>query len=155
MYGYNLKAKLISLVFVFMLIALTLFVDKWGLKLLFFLATVLMTKDAIVMLSGKYSVTRTGLRLKDKFRDREVANWRQLEYITITKKNKKWVALVMPKDIYYLKPNIDNREELLQNIIEQVKGSKTLAIHDDINERFNLGLKLNDEGRIIHSRYSQ
>ncbi len=152
MYGYNLKSKLISLLFVFLLIALTLFVDKWGIKALFFLATVLMTKDAISMLSGKYSVDQSGLRLKDKFRDREVVNWRQLEYITITRKNKKWIALVMPEKIHYLKQNIENREELLHNIIEKVKGSKTLAIHDDINERFNLGLKLNDEGRIIHSR---
>ncbi len=152
MYGYNLKEKAISLVIIFMLTSLTLLVDKWGFKALFIIATVLMIKDAIIILSAKYSVNKSGLRLKDRFRDREVVNWRDLEYITITKKNKKWVAFVMPESIHYIKQNVENREELMHNIIEMVKGSKTLAIHDDINERFNLGLKLNDEGRIIHSR---
>ncbi len=151
MYGYNLKAKLISLVVSFALIALTIFVEKWGIKVLFFLATVLMVKDLIIMLTAKYSVTQNGLRLQDKFRDREVISWDKLEYITITKKNKKWVALVMPEQIHYLKQDIEDREALLHDIIKRIKDSRTIAIHDDINERFNLGLNLDDEGHIIHS----
>ncbi len=152
MYGYNLKAKAFSLLIVFMLISLALFVEKWGFKALFFLAAVIMTKDAIKVISANYYVTSSGLHLKDKFRDREVINWRELEYITITKKNKKWVALVMPQNIHYLKQNIQEREALLHTIIEKVKGSKTLAIHDDINENFNLGLTLSDEGHILRRK---
>ncbi len=152
MYGYNIKAKGFSLLIVFVLISLALFVDKWGFKALFFLSAVFMTKDAIRVLSAQYYVTSSGLHLKDRFGDKEVINWRELEYITITKKNKKWVALVMPQNIHYLKQNIDDREALMHTIIEKVKGSKTLAIHDDINERFNLGLTLNDEGRILRRK---
>ncbi len=152
MYHYNLKSRVLSLVYVFMLVSLALFVNKWGIKALFIIATVLLAKDAIIMWSAKYSVDNNGLRLKDKFRDRQLVSWRELEYITITRKNKKWVALVTPQNIHYLKQNIENREELMHNIIEKIRGSKTIAIHDDINARFNLGLKLNEEGKIIHSR---
>ncbi len=152
MYGYNIRAKGFSLLIVFMLISLALFVSKWGFKALFFLAAVLMTKDAIRIVSAKYYVTSSGLHLKDRFGDKEVVRWRELEYITITKKNKKWIALVMPQSIHYLKQNIEDREALLHTIVEKIKGSKTLAIHDEINEKFNLGLTLNDEGRIIRRR---
>ncbi len=152
MYHYNLKTKILSLVYVFMLVSLALFVEKWGIKALFIIATVMLTKDAIITWSAEYSVDNNGLRLKDKFRDRQLVSWRELEYITITRKNKKWVALVTPDDIKYLKQNIENREELMHNIVEKIRGSKTIAIHDDINERFNLGLKLNQEGKIVHSR---
>ncbi len=152
MYRYNLKSKILSLVYVFMLVSLALFVNKWGIKALFLIATVLLTKDAISMWSAVYSVDNNGLHLKDKFRDRQLVSWRELEYITITKKNKNWVALVTPNQIRYLKQNIENREELLHNIVEKIKGSKTIAIHDDVNTRFNLGLKLNEEGKIIHKR---
>ncbi len=149
MYKYNTLGKLISIGSVALLIVMIYISKNMFFDFLFTFATVFMIKDAISVFTTNYQVTEEGFYKKDIFKTRELCNWHNIEYITITKKNKKWIAITL-KDggIKYIKQHIDNRRELLLEIIEYAKKNKHLAIHDYINNEYNLGLTLDDRGRI-------
>lgn len=148
MYQYSLKGKIISVLSVVILIALFFIVKHIVFKTLFMLFALLMVKDAISVMTFSYHVTDQGLYRQDVFGKRQVCNWHDLEYITITKKNKKWIALVSNDRIKYIKDHILNRDMLLKEMIGYAKKNKELAIHDTINEVYQLGLNLNDQGKI-------
>lgn len=148
MYQYSLKGKLISVITVILLLGLFLFVNHVVFKMIFILFAILMTKDVISVFTFSYHVTDQGLYRQDVFGKGQVCNWHDLEYITITNKNKKWVALVTGDRISYIKNHILNRELLLKEMIGYAKKNKDLAIHDKINEVYQLGLNLNDQGKI-------
>lgn len=58
--------------------------------------------------------------------------WNQLEYVTKTRKNAKWVVIGHMKQQIVLKPSIENFDEMVLSVLEHVKANKEIYIHDKL-----------------------
>ncbi len=152
MYKHTLLSKIYTLISTLFLIGIAIYLKQWGYRLLFGALALMMCKEVVNIFTGSYSVDEDGLFKQDVFGKRKLTDWYALEYITITKRNRKWIALVDEEKITYLRNDIIDSEQLLKDIIHFGKKNKKLAVHDLINERNHLGLKLNDEGMIIRKK---
>lgn len=114
--------------------------------------------SVMLMLLGKdfYKISRLELVVKpdglyERVGDKErcVMAFDRMLYITRTRKFNKFIVLSgTDRYYYYLKPAINEREKLVQEIVVANRGNKKLAVDHNINTQFGLGLKLNDKGNI-------
>lgn len=59
--------------------------------------------------------------------------WNQLEYVTKTRKNPRWVVLGHMKEQIVLKPSLENFDDMILDVLEHVKPNKEIYIHDKIS----------------------
>lgn len=149
MYTYDLKGKVVAGVSCGVFVAFAVLVTGNIYKIGLALVALLLLKDFISVMTTEYKVDEKGLWKKDVFSNLQVCDWHSLEFMTITKKNKEWVALVSEKEMSYLKKHIEGKRELLLEIISFARKNKDFAVHDEINHRYQLKLKLNDEGKLM------
>jgi len=147
-YGYSLKGKVVSVVLMLLFVVLAVLATETVYRLGAGLAALFLLKDVLSVFTTEYYVTEAGLQKKDIFGDESVCNWQTLEFITVTKKNKEWVALVSSDSIKYLKKHIVNKRELLIEVVSHARKNKNLAVHDHINVKYQMKLRLNEEGKI-------
>jgi hypothetical protein len=147
-YRYDRTARILSVAQVALFLIFAIALTDLFYRILSLVLAAFLFRDAIRTFTRQMYTTDKGLIFKDAFGEQVKLDWFNLEYITITKKNKHWVALVTPDGITYLKKHIDNPRGLLKDIIRYAKKNKDLMVHDRINEIYQLGLKLNDEGKL-------
>lgn len=58
--------------------------------------------------------------------------WNQLEYVTKTRKNIRWVVIGDSKNQIALKPSLEGFDEMVLSVLEHVKANKEIYIHDKI-----------------------
>lgn len=147
-YRYMTKAKLVSVIQLGVFVFFTLTMTNLPIRVFTGLVALLLLKDTLKTFTMQMTVEADGLWIKDMFGKVKKVDFQALEFITITKKNKHWVALVSKDRIFYIRRYVSDTRGLLLALIEAVKKHK-ITIHDDINQRYGLDLKLNDQGKII------
>jgi len=94
-------------------------------------------KDAVKEWGATFELKgdRMVVRSRDKV-IREIT-YREMKYLTITRKNKKWVVIADDDRILFtIKPKIENHEEMVSKLIELNKSNKKLDIHDYIKKTY-------------------
>jgi len=109
----------------------------------------LLFKDFLKVSRMELITKADGLYEKVGSKERMVFDWKRLIYVTRTRKFNKFVMLAdTNRYYYYLKPSLEGRQELLQEIIRLNMKNKKLQVDELINIEFKLGLQLDDQGKI-------
>lgn len=138
MYKYSKKTLAMNLVFVILLLFLIFVVDKeWAYNIVLVLVVVLISKDAYKEMFATFELT--GDRLIVKSRDKVIKEikYRNMKYLTITRRNKKWAVIADDNGILFtIKPRIENYEEMIGELISKNKSNKKLEVHDYIKKTY-------------------
>ncbi len=152
MYRYTKKSlakDLFSIFLIVLLSGMSLAANNYYFAIFGGVVLMLLLKDFAKISRLELIVTPKGLFEKVGTKERMVFEWTYLLYITRTRKFNKFVMLAdKNKYYYYLKPSIENRELLLKEIVAANLKNKTVRIDEQINKEFNLGLQLDDMGKI-------
>lgn len=109
----------------------------------------LLFKDFLKISRMELVAKPDGLYEKVGTKERMVFDWKRLIYVTRTRKFNKFIMLAdTNRYYYYLKPALEGRQELLQEIIKFNMKNKKLQVDELINIEFKLGLQLDDQGKI-------
>lgn len=114
----------------------------------------IMGKDLLISVTTEFIIDDKGLLEKSKFRTRYKMLWSEIDYVTKTRKNRKWIIVGNygkedHKDKYFtLRPTMKNYESMTKDIIEKVMEVKKLAVHEDLLPRLGLKYKLDSKGYI-------
>lgn len=138
MYSYSKRAKIINFTFVSLLIFMGIFVkvDIWY-KVAMALVSIMLLRDAIKELNASFELQgdRMVVRSKDKI-VREIL-YKEMKYLTITRKNKKWIVIADDQKILFtIKPKIDNHEKMVAELISLNKSNKKMIVHDYIKKTY-------------------
>jgi len=102
-------------------------------KIVVALVALLIVRDAFRELFASFHVT--GNRLIIKSRDKVVKEitYKQMKYLTITRRNKKWIVIADDEGILFtIKPRIENYTDMVADLIEKNKSNNKLEVHDYI-----------------------
>jgi hypothetical protein len=116
-----------------------------GLMVLF---AVFLLKDAYEMIVSEYIVTDEAIELHVGQKIKWAIKWSELDMVTRTKKNPRWVILSDGSEFRTIKHNVTNFENLIRQVIYKGAVNKNMKIHESINQYLDIELKLDDIGRI-------
>lgn len=154
MYRYTKLNLLMHGILVLLSITLLIFGNNISFQIMALFIGVIMGKDFIISVTTDIIVDDKGLLEKSKFRTRYRILWAELDYVTKTRKNRKWIIFGSNgsdghKDKFYtLRPTIENYEKLAKEIIEKGTEVKKIAVHEDLLPRLGLDYKLDSKGFI-------
>lgn len=152
MYRYKKKALIKDFLSLLLMLFLTLFAvynKSYYWATFGGVLSLLLVKDFYKIYRLELVANSEGLYEKTGESMRKVFDWKQLTYVTRTKKFNKFVVLADDdRNYYYLKPSLEGRESLLKEIIGYNMKNKNLQIDAQINIDFQLNLHLNEEGNI-------
>jgi hypothetical protein len=113
----------------------------------------LLFKDFLRISRMELLAKHDGLYEKIGTKERLVFDWKRLNYVTRTRKFNKFIMLAdTNRYYYYLKPSLEGRQELLQEIIKLNLKNRKLQVDERINVEFKLGLQLDEQGKIKNRR---
>lgn len=138
MYKYSKKTLVFNFISAGLLIFLGFFLTReiWYAVLVAMVA-VLILKDAIKELYSSFEIT--GDRIIVRFRDKisKEIRYKDMKYLTITRKNKKWVVIADDEGILFtIKPKIENYHMMVADIIKYNQSNKKLEVHDYIKKTY-------------------
>jgi hypothetical protein len=116
-----------------------------GLMVLF---AVFLLKDAYEMIVSEYIVTDEAIELHVGQKIKWAIKWSELDMVTRTKKNPRWVILSDGSEFRTIKHNVTSFENLIRQVIYKGAVNKNMKIHESINQYLDIELKLDDIGRI-------
>lgn len=138
MYKYSNKTIIMNFVFAGLLLFLLLFVNmNLGYRVVIGVVALMIIRDALNEKDASFELVgdRLIIRKKDKI-IREIA-YRDMMYLTITRKNKKWAVIADDEKILFtIKPRIENYEMMVTEIIEKNKSNKKLDVHNYIQKTY-------------------
>lgn len=134
MYRYSKKTLVLNFLAAAVLVFLGFFLTKniWYALIVAFFA-ILIVKDAFKELYSSFEVA--GDRLIVRFRNKVVKeiSYRDMKYLTITRKNKRWVVIADDQGILFtIKPKIENYESMVSDLIKMNASNRKLEVHDYI-----------------------
>lgn len=92
----------------------------------------LMLKDAFKNLRVEYEIDETGLKVFGNETLKKSIEWADVEFLTISKKNKSWVVIGNKSITIMLKPSIIGFDELIESTIKYVRKRKKVYIHETL-----------------------
>lgn len=122
--------------------------QSWLMSGIIVVFALLLLKDAYEMYKAEYVVAETGLQYKVGDRVKWEIKWTELDMITRTKKNPRWVVVSDGTEYQMLKHQISGFEDLVRGVVIKGTANKNLKVHDSISQYFDFELKLDDIGRI-------
>ncbi|MGB3368232.1 MAG: hypothetical protein WBA54_12130 [Acidaminobacteraceae bacterium] len=90
----------------------------------------LMLKDAFKNLRVEYEIDEKGLKVFGNETLKKSIKWSDVEFLTISKKNKNWVVIGNKKVTIMLKPSIIGFEELMESTVKYVAKRKKVYINE-------------------------
>ncbi len=105
-------------------------------------------KDAYEMIVSEYVVTAEAIELHVGTKIKWAIKWSELDMVTRTKKNPRWVVLSDGNEFRTIKHHVTNFENLIREIVYNGAVNKNMKVHDSINQYLDVELKLDDVGRI-------
>ncbi len=130
MYHYTKKAIAVNFIFSAILVFLVIKFET-GIFMTIALAilTALLIKDAIKEMNSTFELAGDRLIVRQKEEITKEILYRDILYLTITRKNKKWVVLADDEGILFtIKPKIENYEHMVAELIEKNKKNKKMYI---------------------------
>ena len=122
--------------------------QNWIMSGIIVVFAALLLKDAFEMYKAEYVVAKTGLQYKVGDRIKWEIKWTELDMVTRTKKNPRWVVVSDGEAFQMLKNQIVGFEDLVKSVVIHGTANKNLKVHESINQYFDFDLKLDDIGRI-------
>ncbi len=105
-------------------------------------------KDAYEMVGSEYVISEESLQLQVHGKVKWEIKWRELDMVTRTKKNPRWVVVSDGKEFRMIKHSTTNFEMLVKEVIRYGSVNKDMKVHETINQYLDVALKLDDIGRI-------
>lgn len=138
MYRYSKKTLAVNFTSAGLLIFLGFFLTReiWYAAVVGLMA-VLVLKDAIKEMFSTFEVT--GDRLIVRFRDKVIKEikYRDMKYLTITRRNKHWVVIADDQGILFtIKPKIENYQSMVADIIKYNQSNRKLEVHDYVKKTY-------------------
>lgn len=159
MYRYSRKSlikDLLSIILIAFLLGLSFLYKQYYWAVFVAMMLALLVKDYLKISRMELVSKPDGLYRRIGDKERLVFGWKQLHYITRTRKFKHFVMLADDKGSYfYLKPTLEGREQLLKEIVLHNLSNKKLAVDQEINLAFKLGLQLDGNGKIRNKQEIQ
>lgn len=138
MYKYSQKTLVVNFIFAGLLVFLGFFLTAdWLYKLVVAVVALLILRDAFRELFASFELT--GDRLVIRSRDKVVKEitYKQMKYLTITRRNKKWIVIADDEGILFtIKPRIQNYTDMVADLIDRNKSNKKLEVHDYIMKTY-------------------
>ncbi len=138
MYKYSKKTIVINFVFAGMLTFLGLYLatELWY-KVVVGLFAFLIFKDALKELFSSFELTGDRMIVRTKGKVIKEIPYKRMKYLTITRKNKKWIIIADDEGIIFtIKPRIENHKEMVADLIRFNQSNKKMEIHDYIKKTY-------------------
>lgn len=97
--------------------------------------SILLFKDCIKQLNSVIEVKRDRLELRTGDKVSQVIYFKDLQFITRTRRHKKWVVVGHDRNLFYIRPSIVNHEQMLEEVLKYNKSNKKVFIHETIESR--------------------
>ena len=91
-----------------------------------------MLRDAFKNLRVEYQIDQNGIKLYANEKIKKEIEWKDVEFLTISKKNKKWIVIGNKKVTIIMKPSIINFEELIDSTTKYVSKRKKVYVHESL-----------------------
>lgn len=132
MYYYRKRDIYLQGVVAVMLVLFGLLVGSWPIVAMLGFFTFILIKDCIKL--SRTVITVKGDRIEVRIGEQldRTLYYRDLQYITRTRRNKKWVVVGHDKNIFYIRPSISNYEQMTQEVLKYNRSNKKLFIHETI-----------------------
>lgn len=151
-YRYTKTSLALQGAVAFMFAVVTFMAGDWFFKGLAVLVAAILVKDLLHCFSAEFTIDETGLLEKSRYKNRYRITWDDLDIISKTYVNRRWIMLRGGgKNYYMIKPYIENYESLAREIIRHLKTRriKGVVVHEDLLKRLGMtDIKLNSEGRM-------
>ena len=138
MYKYSKLTVVINFLFASALLAIAIFlnVDVWY-RVVIGLIGVMVLKDAFKERSASFELTGDRLIIKTNDKVLREIKYKEMKFLTITRKNKKWIVIADDEKILFtIKPKIENYKEMAAEVIDLNKSNKKLEVHDYIKKTY-------------------
>ena len=138
MYRYSKRTIGLNFAFAAMLVFCTvvLSVDFWF-RLVIGLMSVLIFRDAIKELYATFELKGDRMVVRFKEKTTKEILYKDMKYLTITRKNKKWIVIADDEGILFtIKPRIENHKTMVADLIRLNKSNKKLEVHDYIKKTY-------------------
>lgn len=139
MYKYSKKALWMNVIFLFILLYLIVVVDVDIIyKFVIALVAFLIFRDAVKEKQAAFEVKGDRLCIMNKDEVVREITYKEMRYLTITRKNKKWVIIADDEKILFtIKPRIENYEQMVADLIRLNRSNKKLVVHDYIKKTYS------------------
>lgn len=148
-YRYTKTSLLLQGTLVFLFLFLAFYASSLMLRFFGGFVAVVLLKDLLHCVGAEFQLDEKGLVERSKFKERYRITWDNIEIISKTKVNRRWIMVRGSGKTYYMiKPYIQNYESLAREIIQYLKEHriKGVVVHEDVLKRLRLDIKLNSEG---------
>ncbi len=148
-YRYTKSALLMQAGIVVLFAIVPFISSNFFLRIFSVFVAVIMLKDLVHCYGAEFLLDGTGLLEKSRYRTRYRMRWDNINVISKTFVNRRWIMLRGNEKSYYMiKPYIENYEGLARDIILYLKEHriKGVAVHEDVIKRLRVDIKLNSEG---------
>lgn len=92
----------------------------------------IMFRDCLKLSKTAYEIKKDRMEVYLNGALQTSLKWNQLEYVTKTRKNIRWVVIGDSKNQIALKPSLEGFDEMVLSVLEHVKANKEIYIHDKI-----------------------
>lgn len=127
---------------------LIVFYHNVAIQLASLVFVVFFARDIRRMTGTTYELSKEGIKVKVRGELREDRLWKDMDFITRSRKNTRIVALVFDKDVVTLPPYVEGFEDMVRDVFDYNKTNKHVAVHESIPGAFDLDIKLKDNGKI-------
>lgn len=93
---------------------------------------IIIFRDCVKLKNTSFELFKDHIEVKVKDKKVKSLKWNQLEYVTKTRKNVRWVVIGHMKDQITLKPGIDGFDDLVLEVLKHIKDNKEIYVHDKI-----------------------
>jgi hypothetical protein len=115
------------------LTAFTLLLNDWLIRLFLVFFLYLLIKDQIVNRNYHITSSKDGLHEYKGKKERFYA-YDQIEFITVNRKYKKYIAIGNTDSFILIRNNIEGRQKLVNHIIKMTESNKDVYVDDRVND---------------------
>lgn len=139
MYKYSKKSCAVYFIFsTCLILSAALFQINLGYRVVIGLISLLILKDAFKELNASFEITGDRMIIKSKGEVIREILYKDMKYLTITRKNKSWIVIADDNRILFtIKPTISNYKAMVKEIILANKSNRKLEIHDYIKKTYS------------------
>ncbi len=110
----------------------SLIFGDWLIAIIGGFVAIIIFRDCIKLKHTSYEIFKDHIELRVKGELVKSLKWNQLEYVTKTRKNVRWVVIGHMKEQIALKPSIEGFDTLVQEVLKHIKDNKEVYVHDKI-----------------------
>lgn len=138
MYKYSKRTIYTNFGFAGILIMSALFVnvDIWY-RVVIGLVSIMILRDAFKEKNVTFDLLGDRLMILSKGAAIKEIMYRDMKYLTITRRNKRWIVIADDDRILFtIKPKIEKYDEMVAKLISVNKSNKKLEVHDYIKKTY-------------------